>query len=89
MVFLAMGAWHGLAWNFLIYGALHGVGVASCHYYTLFLKKRLGKAGYAAYEKNPAIRAAAVTSTFVYLTGTLFFFANSLGAAGAILRLLH
>jgi D-alanyl-lipoteichoic acid acyltransferase DltB (MBOAT superfamily) len=89
MVFLAMGAWHGLAWNFLIYGALHGVGVASCHYYTLFLKKRLGKTGYAAYEKNRAIRAAAVAATFLYLTGTLFFFANSMGAAGSILRLLH
>ena len=88
-VFLAMGAWHGLAWNFLIYGALHGVGVASCHYYTLFLKKRLGKAGYAAYEKNRLIRAAAVTATFLYLTVTLFFFANSLGTARTIMHLLH
>jgi D-alanyl-lipoteichoic acid acyltransferase DltB (MBOAT superfamily) len=88
-VFLAMGAWHGLAWNFLIYGALHGIGVATCHYYTLFLKKRLGKVGYAKYEKNRAIRAAAVTATFLYLTCTLFFFANSLGTARTILNLLH
>jgi D-alanyl-lipoteichoic acid acyltransferase DltB (MBOAT superfamily) len=89
MVFLAMGAWHGLTWNFMIYGALHGVGVATCHYYTLFLKNRLGKKGYAAYERNRWIRAAGVTATFLYLTVTLFFFANSLATARTILRLLH
>jgi D-alanyl-lipoteichoic acid acyltransferase DltB (MBOAT superfamily) len=89
LMFLAMGAWHGLVWNFLIFGALHGVGVVSCHYYTLFLKKRLGKVRYAAYEKNRVIRAVAVTVTFLYVAGTLFFFANSLGAARTIMGLLH
>jgi D-alanyl-lipoteichoic acid acyltransferase DltB (MBOAT superfamily) len=88
VVFVAMGAWHGLAWNFLIYGSLHGVGVVSCHYYTIFLKHRLGKAGYAAYERNPFIRAAAVTLTFVFLTATLFFFANTMQQARSILHVL-
>lgn len=89
LVFVAMGAWHGLTWNFLIYGTLHGVGVASCHYYTIFLKKTLGKARYMAYEKNKFIRAAAVTVTFAYVTGTLFFFANSLDRGRTILHLIH
>lgn len=88
-VFIGIGAWHGLAWNMLIYGALHGVGVASCHYYTIWLKKRLGKKGYAAYESNPWIRGAAIAVTFSYVVFTLFFFANSLGDARQILGLLR
>jgi D-alanyl-lipoteichoic acid acyltransferase DltB (MBOAT superfamily) len=88
-VFVLMGAWHGLAWNFLIYGSLHGVGVASCHYYTNWLKKRLGKKGYAAYQENPWIRAAAVTATFLFAAGTLFFFANSMNAARTIMGILR
>jgi D-alanyl-lipoteichoic acid acyltransferase DltB (MBOAT superfamily) len=78
MVFLLMGAWHGLAWNFIIYGCLHGLGVAGCHYYTLALKKRLGKKGYAAYMANRWIRWASTSITFLFVTGTLLFFANSM-----------
>jgi D-alanyl-lipoteichoic acid acyltransferase DltB (MBOAT superfamily) len=47
-VFLAMGAWHCLAWNFIIYGM-----------------------------------------TFAFAAGTLFFFANSLDRARAIMRILR
>jgi D-alanyl-lipoteichoic acid acyltransferase DltB (MBOAT superfamily) len=88
-VFIAMGAWHGLAWNFLIYGAIHGVGVVSCHYYTLWLRNHLGKARYAAYHRNPFIKAAAVTATFLFAAGSLFFFANSLGDAHTIMTVLR
>jgi D-alanyl-lipoteichoic acid acyltransferase DltB (MBOAT superfamily) len=88
-VFVAIGAWHGLAWNFLIYGAIHGVGVVSCHYYTIWLKNHLGKAGYAAYHRNPLIKAAAVTVTFLFAAGSLFFFANTLGDAHKIMSVLR
>lgn len=88
-VFVGIGAWHGLAWNFLIYGTLHGVGVVSCHYYTIWLKKRLGKARYAAYHQNPWIKAVAVTMTFLFAAGSLFFFANTLPDAAKILSVLR
>jgi D-alanyl-lipoteichoic acid acyltransferase DltB (MBOAT superfamily) len=88
-VFVAMGAWHGLLWNFLIYGSLHGIGVASCHYYTIWLKKRLGKKGYAAYHNSSWIRAAGVAVTFAFNTFTLFFFANDLETARRILAVLR
>jgi len=77
-VFALMGAWHGLALNFLIYGSLHGIGVVACHYYTLYLKKRLGKTGYAAYQDNQWLRWAGIVVTFLYAAGTLFFFSNSI-----------
>lgn len=88
-VFVAMGAWHGLTWNYLIYGAIHGVGVVSCHYYTNWLKSHLGKAGYAAYHRNPLIKAAAVTATFLFAAGSLFFFANTLEDAHTIMTVLR
>jgi D-alanyl-lipoteichoic acid acyltransferase DltB (MBOAT superfamily) len=88
-VFVSMGAWHGLAWNFMIYGCLHGAGVVSCHYYTNWLKRRLGKSGYAAYNRNPFIRAAGVVTTFLFVACTLFFFANSMGAARTIMSVLR
>ena len=84
-----MVAWHGLTWNFLIYGSLHGAGVVSCHYYINFLKRRLGKKGYAAYHQNRFIHAVAVAITFAFAAGTLFFFANSLGRAREIMRILR
>jgi D-alanyl-lipoteichoic acid acyltransferase DltB (MBOAT superfamily) len=88
-VFVAIGAWHGLAWNFLIFGAIHGVGVVSVHYYTIWLKKHLDKAGYAAYHRNPLIKAAAVTATFLFAAGSLFFFANTLEDAHTIMTVLR
>ena len=88
-VFFLMGAWHGLAWNFMIYGVLHGAGLVVCHYYTNWLKKRLGKKGYAAYQSNPYIRAAGVLVTFLFSACTLFFFANSMDRARTIMQVLR
>ena len=88
-MFLAMVAWHGLTWNFLIYGSLHGAGVVSCHYYTNFLKRRLGKKGYAAYHQNRVIHVVAVAMTVAVAAGALFFFANSLGRARDIMQIFR
>jgi membrane protein involved in D-alanine export len=88
-VFLSMGAWHGLSWNFMIYGALHGMGVVSCHYYTLFLKKRLGKKGYTAYNSDWRFRWVGMAGTFLFAAATLFFFANSLGREREIFQILR
>jgi len=78
IVFLLVGIWHGAGWNFAVYGAVHAVGVAANHYYTLFLKRRLGRDGLKAYNENPWIRAAAVALTFCYCGASLIFFANTL-----------
>jgi D-alanyl-lipoteichoic acid acyltransferase DltB (MBOAT superfamily) len=75
-VFLLVGIWHGAGANYILYGAVHAAGVISVHYYTAWLKRRLGKAGYRAYEENRAIRALATAMTFVFVSASLFFFAN-------------
>jgi membrane protein involved in D-alanine export len=75
-VFLLIGVWHGLAWHYLAFGAMHALGVTVTHYYTLILKKRLGRDGFAAYNRNPWIRAVAVAVTFTFVTAAYCLFAN-------------
>jgi D-alanyl-lipoteichoic acid acyltransferase DltB (MBOAT superfamily) len=77
VVFLIVGVWHGVGWNFAAYGAAHALGVVVNHYYTIFLKKRLGRDGFKAYNANPWIHAAAISLTFCYCAATLFLFANT------------
>jgi D-alanyl-lipoteichoic acid acyltransferase DltB (MBOAT superfamily) len=77
VVFLLIGIWHGTGWNYAVFGLLQGVGVITTHYYTLGLKKWLGRDGFKAYNANPWIRAVGVVVTFCFFSATLFFFANS------------
>jgi membrane protein involved in D-alanine export len=77
VVFLLIGIWHGTGWNYAVFGLLQGIGVVVTHYYTIGLKKWLGREGFKAYNSNLWIRAVAVTITFCYFAATLFFFANS------------
>jgi len=76
-VFIVIGVWHGVGVNFALFGLAQGVGVASVHYYTIFIKKRLGKKSYIAYGENVYIRALGRGTTFVYFSLSLFLFANS------------
>jgi D-alanyl-lipoteichoic acid acyltransferase DltB (MBOAT superfamily) len=89
VVFLLMGIWHGAGWNFVAYGAVHALGVVANHYYTIALKKRLGREGFKAYNANPWIHAVAVVLTFCYCATSLFLFANTFPGMREILSLLR
>ena len=89
VVFLLVGIWHGVGWNFVAYGAVHALGVAANHYYTLGLKKRLGREGFKAYNENPWIHAVAVVSTFCFCVASLFIFANTLPEMKHLLSILR
>jgi membrane protein involved in D-alanine export len=56
---------------------MHAIGVAANHYYTIFLKKRLGREKFKAYNENRWIHVVAVVLTFCYCGASLFFFANT------------
>jgi len=77
IVFLLVGIWHGAGWNFLAFGAMHALGVVVNHYYTIFLKKRLGRDGFKAYNSNRSIHVLAVALTFCYCAASFIFFANT------------
>jgi D-alanyl-lipoteichoic acid acyltransferase DltB (MBOAT superfamily) len=76
-VFLLVGVWHGVGWNYAAFGLFHGIGVAGNHYYTIALKNRLGRDGMRAYNASPGIRAIAIVLTFLYVSASMFFFANT------------
>jgi membrane protein involved in D-alanine export len=77
VVFLLVGIWHGVGWNFAAFGAMHAIGVAANHYYTIFLKKRLGRDRFKAYNENRSVHAIAVILTFLYCAASFFLFANT------------
>ncbi len=75
--FIALGVWHGTGVNYLIFGVSQGVGLATVHYYTVWLKKKLGRDRFAAYRNNRLIASIATVMTFTYFSLTLFLFANT------------
>jgi D-alanyl-lipoteichoic acid acyltransferase DltB (MBOAT superfamily) len=89
IVFILIGIWHGAGLHYAIFGFLQGVGVVSTHYYTIWLKKRLGRDGFKAYNANPWIMNAGRVITFCYFAFTLFFFANSMRDIEKILSMMR
>jgi D-alanyl-lipoteichoic acid acyltransferase DltB (MBOAT superfamily) len=78
-----------VGWNYVLFGAVHALGLVLNHYYTIFLKKKLGRDGFKAYNENPYIRAVAVAITFLYCAASLFFFALPLSDEYKILGILR
>jgi len=87
--FLLIGIWHGVGWNYAAFGLAQALGVATVHYYTLFLKKRLGRDGFKAYNENRWIHGAGVAITFGYFAVTLFLFANTFDQMREIFSVLR
>jgi len=89
VVFMLIGIWHGVGWNYAVFGLFQVVGVVANFYYTNCLKKWLGRDGFRAYNENRWIHATAVSITFAYYAGSLIFFANSLPEIKEICRNLR
>jgi membrane protein involved in D-alanine export len=76
-VFLVIGIWHGVGWRFVIFGLIHAVGIITNHYYTVWMKRLLGRERYKLYYENPVVNVFAVGLTFIYVAGSFAVFANS------------
>jgi alginate O-acetyltransferase complex protein AlgI len=70
--FALCGLWHGAAWNFIIWGLYHGVGLAVCSSYRTALGP-LGRVTGKVFDKVPAF-GWAVTMAFVSIGWLLFFY---------------
>ena len=70
------GLWHGAGWTFLIWGAWHGLGLAFHRWFRRDLQPR---------TTIPPFLAWALTFGFV-LVGWVFFRAETMEAAGAVLQ---
>lgn len=76
-LFLA-GIWHGSTWNFVLFGLVHGIGVAGTQAYGQTLRSAIGPAGVRSYLQNRWITALAVLVTFHYVCFGFLFFAPGL-----------
>jgi D-alanyl-lipoteichoic acid acyltransferase DltB (MBOAT superfamily) len=76
LVFLISGIWHGAAWTFMIWGALHGLGVV--------LTRELERSAYYR-ERVPKILKQAGVFAFVSFTW-IFFRAPTLNEALLIVQ---
>ena len=85
IVFIVIGVWHGSGLNYLIFGLIHGLGVIINFYYSTWLKNNLSKNMYKKYLDSTVIKIIATALTFIYVSISLFFFANDISTMKIIL----
>ena len=61
------GMWHGATWNFVMFGLVHGVGVAGTQMYGRSLRSVIGPSGVSRYMQNRWITGFAILVTFHYV----------------------
>ena len=83
--FIVIGVWHGSGLNYLIFGLIHGLGVIINFYYSTWLKNNLSKNMYKKYLDSTVIKIIATALTFIYVSISLFFFANDISTMKIIL----
>jgi len=88
-VFLVIGVWHGVGWRFAIFGLVHAAAVVANHYYTVWMKKALGKERFKRYNDNLLINTAAKGLTFAYVAASFAIFANDRNMLGIIKNALR
>ncbi len=74
--FLLCGLWHGIAWNFVVWGVMHASGLIIVNAYRKALSDRLGSKGMKQYLANPYFRvlSTAITFEWVALSHLTFFY---------------
>jgi D-alanyl-lipoteichoic acid acyltransferase DltB (MBOAT superfamily) len=77
LAFLVAGGWHGGTANYLIYGALQGLGASAAKVYESAIIAARGRKGLKAYLNSPWIRAAAILLNFHFQCLTLVFFSQA------------
>lgn len=70
IVMLLGGLWHGAAWTFVIWGALHGAALALNHFWR---RSVLGRESHAE-PRSPAGRLLGMPATFLFVTVAWVFF---------------
>jgi D-alanyl-lipoteichoic acid acyltransferase DltB (MBOAT superfamily) len=74
--FVVAGAWHGGTANFLLYGALQGLGASAAKIYENAIIAARGRQGLKEYMKSPRTRLAAIVVHLHFQCFTLLFFSQ-------------
>jgi D-alanyl-lipoteichoic acid acyltransferase DltB (MBOAT superfamily) len=81
LAFQLCGLWHGFAIRWLVWGSMHGVGLAVVRLYGDFLQRTLGPQGMKAYRSNMVIAWVSMVVTFEFVALTflpIFYFPQTL-----------
>lgn len=84
IVFLVSGLWHGAAWTFVIWGALHGIYQVVGTLTRPFRDRLIERMGYTP-NSTPILWARRVFTFILVCFSWLFFRANSVEDAGVLL----
>ena len=71
VAFVLCGLWHDLTLNFLLWGAIHAMGLMVTNLYRSHLKKKLGAQGVKAYLKRKSTLCLARLITYEYVSFSL------------------
>jgi len=83
IVMVIAGLWHGAGWTFIVWGALHGLYLVINHSW----RRLRSKLGYSTEKTTGTGTIVSVLITFIAVTvAWVFFRADSIGAAAAILQ---
>ena len=77
LAFVVAGAWHGGTANFLVYGALQGLGASATKIYENAIIAARGRKGLKEYVKSPGMRFAAILFHLHFQCLTLLFFSQA------------
>lgn len=80
------GFWHGASWNFIIWGALHGIGLATHKIWKLMTGRSLKKVNHQRWYK---IAALLITFHFVCFTWVFFKAADFKTATDMLYQVTH
>jgi alginate O-acetyltransferase complex protein AlgI len=87
MITMALGGlWHGAAWTFVVWGALHGIGLSAERFRREQIAARGGDP--AALPAGLSLAAARLATFHVVCLGWLFFRADSIATVGTMLARL-
>ena len=71
LAFVLCGLWHGLSFNFLMWGLIHAAGLVLTNLYRHFLKKGLGGQRVRAYVDKQWIGLGARVATYEFVALSL------------------
>jgi D-alanyl-lipoteichoic acid acyltransferase DltB (MBOAT superfamily) len=84
------GIWHGVAWNFVVWGALQAIGLIWVGTLARDAGRRLPTGVVDWWRRHPLAHALSVAVTFQYFSTTLIFAVTDVGGALRYLgALLH
>jgi alginate O-acetyltransferase complex protein AlgI len=86
VAFLLAGAWHGTTNNFVVFGALHGIGISVAKIWENILIKLGGRKVLKSYKASTPIRIMAIVLTINFVSFTMLFFPNSVRDALTIVH---